>query len=406
MAVGQLQFPQMPIIEGVALNAVSAGIKKNNQLDLVLLELPKTATVSGVFTQNAYCAAPVTICKDHLQQTTNSRYLLINSGNANACTGEQGIEAALVSCAAVAEEKSVAVKQVLPFSTGVIGEQLPVEKIEKAIPLLAAGLDVDHWLLAAEGIMTTDTCPKGASVSVDIGKEQLIVNGIAKGAGMIKPNMATMLAYIVTNASVSEVLLKQLVKEAADLSFNRITIDGDTSTNDSCMLVAAGSAAINIDSVDSPHYSVLKQAVVNVLQNLAQSIVKDGEGATKFVSVVVEEGHDQQECLDVAYAIAHSPLVKTALFASDPNWGRIVAAIGYAGIENLDVDKVKVLLDDVLIVENGGRAPAYREEDGQRVMNQDELTIKVCLGRGKKSETLWTTDLSHDYIKINAEYRT
>ena len=404
--VNQLQFPPMPIIEGVALNAISAGIKKNNQLDLVLLALPDTATVSGVFTQNAYCAAPVTVCKKHLQQTTNSRYLLVNSGNANACTGEEGIEAALVSCAALAEKNRVAVKQVLPFSTGVIGETLPVEKIEKAIPLLTAGLAVDHWLLAAQGIMTTDTCPKGASVAIDVGKEQLIVNGIAKGAGMIKPNMATLLAYVVTNAAVSEAVLKPLLKEAADLSFNRITIDGDTSTNDSCMLIAAGSGAINIDSLDSPHYPLLKQAVIDVLQDLAQAIVKDGEGATKFVSVVVEEGHSQRECLDVAYAIAHSPLVKTALFASDPNWGRIVAAIGYAGIEHLAVDQVKVFLDDVLIVENGGRARSYREEDGQRVMDQDELTITVCLGRGTVSETLWTTDLSHDYININAGYRT
>jgi glutamate N-acetyltransferase/amino-acid N-acetyltransferase len=406
MAVGLSDFPSMPIIDGISLNAVSAGIKKNNQLDLVLIELPEAAVVAGVFTRNAYCAAPVNVCKDHLQETSNSRYLLINSGNANACTGEQGVEAAVISCAALAEEKSVLVKQILPFSTGVIGEQLPVEKIEQAIPVLCAGLDEDHWLLAAQGIMTTDTRPKGASITVDIDGEELIVNGIAKGAGMIKPDMATMLAYIATNAIVSDDVLKSLVKEAADLSFNRITIDGDTSTNDSCMLIAAGSSSIIIDSCDSPHYESLKQSVIDVLQTLAQAIVRDGEGATKFVSIIVEEGANQNECLDVAYAVAHSPLVKTALFASDPNWGRIVAAIGYAGVLDLNVDNVKVFLDDVLIVDKGGRAPSYKEEDGQRVMNQEEITIKVCLGRGAYSETLWTSDLSHEYIKINAEYRT
>ncbi len=406
MTVGTLVFPDMPVIDGIKLNAVSAGIKKQGKLDLVLFELSQNATVAGVFTKNAYCAAPVTLCKNHLEKTSNSRYLLINSGNANACTGEQGMEAALISCAAIAENSNVSVEQVLPFSTGVIGEPLPVEKIEEALPTLHSGLTDDHWSLAAKGIMTTDTQPKGATVSLDIDGERLAVNGIAKGSGMINPNMATMLAYVATNAVVDQALLQKLVKEAADLSFNRITIDGDTSTNDSCMLIATGTSAITIDSEESPNYINLKKAVIDVFQSLAQIIVRDGEGATKFVSIVVEEGGNNDECLQVAYAIAHSPLVKTALFASDANWGRIVAAIGYSGVDDLHSDKIRVYLDDVLIVENGGRAITYREEDGQRIMSQSEITLRVCLGRGDIAETIWTTDLSHEYIKINAEYRT
>jgi len=406
MPVGEMKFPVMPIIDGVKLNAVSAGIKKAGSLDLVLIELPETATVTGVFTQNAFCAAPVTLCRDHLHQTSNIRYLLINSGNANACTGEQGMEAAIISCAAVAEETHVNVSQVLPFSTGVIGEPLAVEKIENALPALVSGLTDDAWHLAAKGIMTTDTQAKGASVSVNIGKEIVVVNGIAKGAGMIKPDMATMLAYIATNADVDETVLKKILKEAADLSFNRITIDGDTSTNDSCILIATGTSSIVINDTQSAHYSILKKAVIEVLATLAQAIVRDGEGATKFVTINVEGGLDNNECLEVAYAIAHSPLVKTALFASDPNCGRIVAAIGYAGVSNLDVEKIKIHLDDVLIVEKGGRAASYKEDDGQRVMNQSEIILNVALGRGSVRETIWTTDLSHEYIKINAEYRT
>ena len=406
MAVGTLINPNMPVINGVRLNAVSAGIKKNKQTDLVLIELPASSTVAGVFTQNAYSAAPVTVCKNHLNQTVNSRYLLINSGNANACTGQQGMEAAIATCRTLADINNIDIEQVLPFSTGVVGEPLPVEKIQASLTQLSEGLDENNWALAAQGIMTTDTRPKASSVTVDLGQDTLIVNGIAKGAGMIKPNMATMLAYVVTNAQVEQNLLQSLLRELADLSFNRITIDGDTSTNDSCILVAAGNTPIVIDSDQSPHYAALKQALLDVLQDLAQAIVKDGEGATKFVTINVEEGENSQECLDVAYAIAHSPLVKTALFASDPNWGRIVVAIGYAGVTHFDIEKVKVYLDDVLIVEKGGRAESYQEEDGQRVMNQEEITLRVCLGRGHATETLWTTDLSHEYVKINAEYRT
>lgn len=413
MPVGDFSFPGMMPINGVRLSAVSAGIKKvsadgEKKLDLVLIELPATANIAGVYTKNAYCAAPITLCKEHTQYSSNSRYLIINSGNANACTGEQGLTTALAMCQAVASYVDIDPRLVLPFSTGVIGEPLPVEKIEHAIPELFEKLKEDHWSLAAEGIMTTDTCSKGvnASLVVDGCSDTLTINGIAKGSGMINPNMATMLAYVVTNACVNETLLKDILVEATNLSFNRITIDGDTSTNDSCILVAAGSSDIIIDNESSPHYAIFKQSVFDLFKKLAQKIVRDGEGATKFVTINVEEGSDSSECLQVAYAIAHSPLVKTALFASDANWGRIVAAIGYAGVNELTVDNIRVYLDDVLIVEKGGRAESYLEDAGAAVMSQAEILLRVCLGRGDVSETIWTTDLSHEYVTINAEYRT
>lgn len=404
MAVGNVSFPNMPAISGIKLNAVSAGIKKNNQLDLMLIELPASAKVAGVFTQNAFCAAPVTLCKQHLSMSP--RYLLVNSGNANACTGEEGFVAALACCNAVAQTAHIQAEQVLPFSTGVIGEPLPANKIIHAVPELFSGLSDNHWALAARGIMTTDTQPKGASVSFDYRGEAIVVNGIAKGAGMINPNMATMLGFIATNANLSQDILDQLSFNAANQSFNRITIDGDTSTNDSCMLMASGECSVLVDSREHELYSLLEQAISRVYQVLAQAIVRDGEGATKFVTIRVEEGETPQESLAVAYAIAHSPLVKTALFASDPNWGRIVAAIGYADIDKLDASHVSVYLDDVLIVENGGRAASYTEARGQAVMDQAEILLRVCLGRGDKAETIWTTDLSHEYVTINAEYRT
>lgn len=413
MPVGDINFPEMIPIAGVKLSAVSAGIKKTsaggeNRLDVVLIELPATANVAGVYTKNAYCAAPITLCRQHAAYSSNSRYLIINSGNANACTGEQGIQVALATCKAVAKQAGIDPKLVLPFSTGVIGEPLPVEKIEKSVPELFEKLEESHWSLAAEGIMTTDTCPKGVSTSLAIegSSDKLIINGIAKGSGMINPNMATMLAYLVTNACVDNRLLQEILIEAVNLSFNRITIDGDTSTNDSCLLVAAGRSDIVINDKNSAHYSVFKQAIFEAFKELAQKIVRDGEGATKFVTINVEEGVDSSECLQVAYAIAHSPLVKTALFASDANWGRIVAAIGYAGIEGLCVDGIRVYLDDVLIVEKGGRAQSYREDAGAAVMLKDEILLRVCLGRGDINETIWTTDLTHEYITINAEYRT
>jgi glutamate N-acetyltransferase/amino-acid N-acetyltransferase len=413
MPVGDINFPEMIPIAGVKLSAVSAGIKKKSasgesRLDLVLIELPATANVAGVYTQNAYCAAPITLCREHAAYSSNARYLIINSGNANACTGEQGIQVALATCKAVAIQAVVDCKLVLPFSTGVIGEPLPIDKIEKSIPELFEKLEESHWPLAAEGIMTTDTCPKGVSKSlvIDGSSDKLIINGIAKGSGMINPNMATMLAYVVTNACVDMQLLQEILIEAVNLSFNRITIDGDTSTNDSCLLVAAGKSDIVINDKRSAHYLVFKQAVFEMFKELAQKIVRDGEGATKFVTITVEEGINSPECLQVAYAIAHSPLVKTALFASDANWGRIVAAIGYAGVEGLCVDGIRVYLDDVLIVEKGGRAQSYSEDAGAAVMLKDEILLRVCLGRGEIHETIWTTDLTHEYITINAEYRT
>ncbi len=399
------RFPILPAIKGIQLNAVSAGIKKDQQLDMVLIALPPKANTAGVFTQNAFCAAPVMVCRDHLQQST-IRYLVINSGNANACTGEQGIQDALATCQSIADTNDVLPQQVLPFSTGVIGEYLPMEKIVAAIPPLRDGLNENHWELAARGIMTTDTRPKGASRTIEHDGETMVVNGIAKGAGMIKPDMATMLAFIATNASVSQPLLDELSRKAANRSFNRITIDGDTSTNDSCILMASVDSSIHVDDIHHPLYQKLEQAVIDVYCELAQAIVRDGEGATKFLTIKVEQGNNPNECLSIAYTIAHSPLVKTALFASDPNWGRIVMAIGRAGVEGLDANQIRVYLDDVLIVENGGRAASYTEAAGQEVMNRSDITLRVCLARGDANETLWTTDLSHEYVTINAEYRT
>ncbi|ODS24917.1 bifunctional ornithine acetyltransferase/N-acetylglutamate synthase [Candidatus Endobugula sertula] len=403
MAVGILNFPTMPIIDGVQLNAISAGIKNNKCHDLVLIALPDSAKTAGVFTQNAFCAAPVVVCKSHLSY--QSRYLIINSGNANACTGEQGLRSAISCCEALAQSTNVNTTQVLPFSTGVIGDPLPVEKITAAIPELLSGLSEDHWQLAAKGMMTTDTRPKGATASFDYCGETFVVNGICKGAGMIKPNMATMLGFVVSNANISQSLLEQLSRDAVNQSFNRITIDGDTSTNDSCMLMTTCTTSQIIDNVNEPLYTLFKDAVTSVYQTLAQAIIRDGEGATKFVTLQIEEGANANECLQVAYAIAHSPLVKTALFASDPNWGRIAAAIGYAGIQQLNVDLIRVYLNDTLIIENGGRSASYTEAAGQAAMDQAEILLRVCLGRGDQQEVLWTTDLSHEYVTINAEYR-
>ena len=407
MAVGSWQFPNMPAIAGVELVSAACGIKSNQRQDLVIIALPETASTAGVFTQNAFCAAPVEVCREHLSETTNSRYFVINSGNANACTGDDGLRAAKLTCEKLAHLSSINPNQVLPFSTGVIGEPLPVDKIITALKPTLANLSDTHWHHAAQGIMTTDTQPKGASVSFVYKGETIIVNGIAKGAGMIRPNMATMLAYIVTNAAVDTALLKLLSLEAANLSFNRITIDGDTSTNDSCLLTSA--PVLNAELVDTeahPMWEPLRAAVIQVHQTLAKAIVRDGEGATKFVTLDVSGGANPQECLDVAYAIAHSPLVKTAFFASDPNWGRIVAAIGYAGVENLDASRVNLYLDDVAIVTDGQRSATYTEAQGQAVMNQSDITIRVELGRGSARQALWTSDLSHEYVTINAEYRS
>ena len=406
MAVGEYPFPTMHPVKGVKLTAVCAGIKKVNRRDVVLFELAEGSNVAGVFTKNAFCAAPVTVCREHLSKAP-IRYLIINSGNANACTGEQGLADAKLTCAAIAEAKGLKAEQVLPFSTGVIGEPLPVAKIVAAIPEALSKVSETGWDDAGAGIMTTDTRAKGFSEQFEYQGKVITVNGIAKGAGMIKPNMATMLGYIATDAKISQPLLQQLARDAADKSFNRITIDGDTSTNDSCILIATGQIDLpEITSATGELYEKLRSTILAAHIHLAKSIVSDGEGATKFVTVAVSGGATRDECLDVGYAVAHSPLIKTALFASDPNWGRIVAAIGYAGLDNLDASKVVVHLNDVLIVKNGGRAATYTEAQGQEVMSGAEISININLNRGNFSETIWTTDLSYEYVRINADYRS
>ncbi len=405
MAVGLGDLPVMHPVAGFELGIASAGIKKPGRRDVVVMRCAEGSSVAGVYTQNAFCAAPVILCKQRMQ--SSPRYLVTNTGNANAATGEQGLQAANAVCEHLAELVGCPVEQILPFSTGVIGEPLPVDKITAALPAALADLSVDHWAIAGEGIMTTDTLPKGASVQFQHDGVTVTVTGISKGAGMIRPNMATMLGYMATDATVNQDILQNILHDAANKSFNRITIDGDTSTNDSCILVATGQAGVEpITQAEGELYNALRAAVNQVAMQLAQAIVRDGEGATKFVTVQVHGGANQQECLDVAYAVAHSPLIKTALFASDPNWGRIVAAIGYAGIKDLDTEQVNVYLDDVCIVARGGRAQAYTEEQGAAVMQQAEILIRIELERGGCKETIWTTDLSHEYVRINAEYRS
>lgn len=406
MAVGEYPFPHMHPVKGVKLTAVSAGIKKVGRRDVVLFELAEGSHVAGVFTKNAFCAAPVTVCREHLAAAP-IRFLIINSGNANACTGDQGLLDAKATCAAIATLKGLKLEQILPFSTGVIGEPLPVQKIIAVVPEALEKANENGWNDAGAGIMTTDTRPKGYSQQFEYQGKTITVNGISKGAGMIKPNMATMLGYIATDAKIAQSLLQDLAREAADKSFNRITIDGDTSTNDSCILMATGQVDLpEISEASGELYEKLREVILAAHVHLAKSIVSDGEGATKFVTVAVSGGANRDECLDVAYAVAHSPLIKTALFASDPNWGRIVAAIGYAGVPELDATKVRVHLNDTLIVEHGGRAKTYTEEQGQAIMSQADIAINIHLGRGDFAETVWTTDLSYEYVRINADYRS
>ena len=394
-------------VPGVRIGVAMAGVRKANRRDLVVLELGAGAAVAGVFTKNRFCAAPVQLCQEHLASGAGIRAFLINTGNANAGTGTDGLARARRSCAALAALMGLQPQQVLPFSTGVIMETLPVERIEAGLPAALAALRSDGWHEASQGIMTTDTLPKAASRQITIGGRLVTVTGISKGAGMIRPNMATMLGFIATDAVIEPALLQVLVREAADLSFNRITIDGDTSTNDSFMLVATQKAAhAVIISLASPEGRLLRDAVVAVAQQLAQAIVRDGEGATKFITVLVQGGRDEAECKLAAYAIAHSPLVKTAFFASDPNLGRILAAVGYAGIDDLDQGLIDLHLDDVHVVTQGGRHTNYREEDGQRVMKQSEITVRVNLHRGSAETTVWTCDFSLDYVRINADYRS
>lgn len=397
-------------VNGIDIGFAEAGIKKPNRKDVLLMKLAEGATVSGVFTKNRFCAAPVQVSKANLAAVSNGgkpiRALVVNTGNANAATGEQGLQSARTTCEEAARLLGIEAQQVLPFSTGVILEQLPVQKIVAALPAAVSNLKQDNWFNAAEAIMTTDTQPKAASVTTAIGGHTVTLTGISKGAGMIKPNMATMLGYVAFDAKVAQPVLDELVRYAADRSFNCITIDGDTSTNDSFILMATGAGSLSIDSTDSPDYIALRDAVTGISTHLAQQIIRDGEGATKFITVSVEQGRDMEECKKIAYAIAHSPLVKTAFFASDPNLGRILAAIGYAGVDDLDTSKLDLYLDDVLVAKAGGRNPDYKEEDGQRVMKKAEIVVRVELGRGDANATVWTCDLSHDYVSINADYRS
>ncbi|MEP7294875.1 MAG: bifunctional glutamate N-acetyltransferase/amino-acid acetyltransferase ArgJ [Burkholderiales bacterium] len=394
-------------VPGVELGIAMAGVRKANRRDLTIVTLAEGSTVAGVFTANRFCAAPVQLCRTHLAGALSARAIVINTGNANAGTGEDGLARARATCAALATHLKIAPEQVLPFSTGVIMESLPVDRIVAGMPAALADLRADHWGEAAEAIMTTDTLPKAVSKQIVIGGKTVTISGISKGAGMIRPNMATMLGFVATDAVIAPSLVQALVKDAADESFNRITIDGDTSTNDSFLLIAthrAGHAPIT--QLDAGDGKVLRDAVVAVSRQLAQAIVRDGEGATKFISVQIDGGASVAECRQVAYAIAHSPLVKTAFFASDPNLGRILAAVGYAGIADLDQTTIDLFLDDVHVAKNGGRNPDYREEDGQRVMKQSEITVRVDLHRGVATTTVWTCDLSYDYVKINADYRS
>ena len=405
MAVGLGPLPTLHPVPGFELGIASAGIKRPGRKDVVVMRCAEGSSVAGVFTLNAFCAAPVILSKQRVQGTV--RYLLTNTGNANAGTGAPGLAAAERTCAKLAELAGVPADSVLPFSTGVIGEPLPVEKIEGALQAALDNLSENNWAEAATGIMTTDTLPKGASRQFQHEGVTVTVTGISKGAGMIRPNMATMLGYIATDAKVAPAVLKDLMLDGANKSFNRITIDGDTSTNDCCMLIATGKAGLpEVTEPSGALFEALKKAVFEVCMEVAQAIVRDGEGATKFVTVQVNGGGNHQECLDVGYAVAHSPLIKTALFASDPNWGRILAAVGRAGVPALDVSLIDVYLDSVCIASKGGRSPSYTEEQGSAVMAQEEITIRIELGRGQCSETIWTTDLSHEYVKINAEYRT
>ena len=393
-------------VAGIKLATASAGIKKEDHPDLVLIELAQATVTSAVYTQNAFCAAPVIVAKQH-QTEASPRYLLINSGNANAGTGQAGLTSALDCCQAVAKNVNTQSNTVLPFSTGVIGQQLPVDKMVQAIPTAFNALADDNWYDAAHAIMTTDTVAKVVSKQLEINDATITVTGMAKGSGMIRPDMATMLAYIATDANVEQSVLDTMLTKAIAQSFNRITVDGDTSTNDACLLMATGQATNEVISeFKSEEAQALYRVLAEITQQLAHAIIRDGEGATKFVEIIVEQGNDEAECRQVAYTIAHSPLVKTALFASDPNWGRILAAVGRSGVDEFDLSKVAIYLDDICIVTEGQPAESYTEEQGQQVMNREEITITVKLGRGQSEDTVWTCDFSYDYVKINAEYRT
>jgi len=404
MAVGQCDFPVMLNVAGITLGTACAGIKQAIKDDILVIQMPEQSTCAAVFTQNAFCAAPVNVAKANLAYSP--RWLLINSGNANAGTGEQGMQDALLSCAELAKVVSGSVNQVLPFSTGVIGQALPVEKITAALPVAIKNLSLDNWDKAARAIMTTDTFPKGVSKLITLSGQSITINGIAKGAGMIQPNMATMLGFIATDAKINQTLLQNCLALAVEQSFNRITVDGDTSTNDACVVMASGCSSVPEITANSENYALFADALMSVCKQLAEAIIRDGEGATKLIRIEVKEALDDEEAVRVGKTIAHSLLVKTAFFASDPNWGRILAAVGRSGVENMILENVQIFLDDVCIVKKGGRADDYTEEAGQQVMNREEITVTVKLGRGEAAQEVLTCDLSYDYVKINAEYRT
>ena len=403
------QKDQLKPVKGFEMGIAEAGIKRANRKDLLVMTLAPGSQVAGVFTLNRFCAAPVQVCREHLALDGSKgeiRALVVNTGNANAGTGEEGMRHALETCAALARDLNLNPEQILPFSTGVILEPLPIEKIISALPRAVTNLGGDHWFDAAEAIMTTDTQPKATSATIETPVGLVTITGICKGAGMIHPNMATMLGFIATDAGFAPGLLNALTREVADQSFNAITIDGDTSTNDSFIIMATGQSTVRVDSISDPLYPLLKEALISLARKLAQMIVRDGEGATKFMTIEVLGGKTTEECRLVAKAVAHSPLVKTAFFASDPNLGRILAAIGYAGITDLDVNGVQMWLGDVWVAKDGGRNPNYQEADGQRVMKEAEITVKIDLGRGSAQQTMWTCDLSHEYVSINADYRS
>ncbi len=409
MAVGDASFPAMPAIPGLRLGSAMAGIKKAGQRDLVVIEIPDGARVAGTFTRNAFCAAPVIVAREHLAACVargeGARYLVVNTGNANAGTGETGLCDARTTCAELARLTGVERDAVLPFSTGVIGEPLPMEHLLAGLPaaLETLAADAEAWRQAAEGILTTDTRPKGASVTLALGDETVTISGISKGSGMIQPNMATMLAFVATDATLEQDLLDALLRETVDRSFNCITVDGDTSTNDACVLISTGRGPVVADEAS---LAVFRNGLQRVMTELAQAVIRDGEGATKFVTLQVNGATTRREALDVGFTVAHSPLVKTALYASDANWGRILAAVGRAPVADFDVARVTIDLGEVRLVEAGGRAPGYTEAAGSAVMAREEIVIRIDLGRGEESATVWTSDLSHDYVGINADYRS
>jgi len=393
-------------VAGVEIGVTEAGIRKANRRDLTVFRLAEGTSVAGVFTRNRFCAAPVQVCQAHLAAGGPISALVINTGNANAGTGEEGLKKAKDTCDALGKLLDVPASQILPFSTGVILEPLPLDRLVAGLPAAIADLAADHWSSAAHGIMTTDTLPKISSAKVQIDGKTVTFTGISKGAGMIRPNMATMLSFLATDAGIAQPLLRKLAVEIADASFNRITVDGDTSTNDSFIIAATGKSGVNVNSESDAAYAAVREALTAAALDLATKIVRDAEGATKFMTIRVEEAGTTEEALKVAYAVAHSPLVKTAFFASDPNLGRILAAVGYAGIDDLDVSNIRLWLDDVLVAKNGGRNPDYQEADGQRVMKQAEISVRIALGRGQVSDTVYTCDFSHEYVSINADYRS